>query len=171
MGGIALTYEEIYQKAYALLDTVTPLKSDCGVLCDHACCKGDENQGMRLFPGETTTLPCKSVENGHLVVCNGQCDRTQRPLACRIFPFFPVLHPDGHVSAEIDTRALSLCPLTEHCDRIHFDPEFLKAIRRVGVLLSQKEDCRQFLKETAEEIRIIGKLQGFEKRYSRRKGR
>ena len=39
-------------RAHALLDALTPLKTDCGRLCDGACCQGDETTGMLLFPGE-----------------------------------------------------------------------------------------------------------------------
>lgn len=35
-----------------LLNDITPLKFDCGVLCNKACCKGDKNTGMYLYPGE-----------------------------------------------------------------------------------------------------------------------
>ena len=35
-----------------LLETLTPLKTDCGRLCQGACCQGDEQTGMLLFPGE-----------------------------------------------------------------------------------------------------------------------
>ena len=35
-----------------LLRELTPLKTDCGRLCGGACCEGDEETGMLLFPGE-----------------------------------------------------------------------------------------------------------------------
>lgn len=42
-----------YTKIYQLLDRATPLKEDCGKLCQKACCH-QENQelGMYLLPGE-----------------------------------------------------------------------------------------------------------------------
>ena len=38
--------------ARELLKDLTPLKTDCGRLCQGACCQGDEGTGMLLFPGE-----------------------------------------------------------------------------------------------------------------------
>jgi len=38
--------------ARKLLETLTPLKTDCGRLCAGACRQGDEKTGMLLFPGE-----------------------------------------------------------------------------------------------------------------------
>ena len=38
--------------ARTLLGPLTPLQSDCGRLCGGACCQGDEQTGMLLFPGE-----------------------------------------------------------------------------------------------------------------------
>ena len=38
--------------ARGLLQSLTPLKTDCGRLCGCACCRGDEQTGMLLFPGE-----------------------------------------------------------------------------------------------------------------------
>ena len=43
--------KKLYGYLYSLLDDVTPLKADCGALCDGACCKGDD-AGMYLFPHE-----------------------------------------------------------------------------------------------------------------------
>ena len=48
--------KRIYQKAFHLLQNATPLRTDCGVLCGKACCKGDDMAGMLLFPGEPPAL-------------------------------------------------------------------------------------------------------------------
>ena len=42
----------VYLQIYKLFDSCTPIKADCGQLCDKACCKGDNDCGMYLFPGE-----------------------------------------------------------------------------------------------------------------------
>ena len=41
-------------EARAMLENLTPLKSDCGKRCGHACCQSPagEERGMLLFPGE-----------------------------------------------------------------------------------------------------------------------
>lgn len=45
--------------ARAALSDLTPLLTDCGRLCGFACCKGDEQTGMLLFPGEEALFaPC-----------------------------------------------------------------------------------------------------------------
>ena len=162
-------YKELYGEAYAILGELTPLKTDCGVLCDAACCKGDANTGMRLFPNEECTLSTISAENVRLCVCGGSCKRCDRPLACRIFPLFPVLHSDGHISAEIDTRAVRLCPLAENCDKVKFDKNFVRAVRKVGRLLCSDPECREFIKETSAEIKQYSHLLGFSKYISKRK--
>lgn len=88
------------QKALDELENITPLKPfNCGKLCSARCCSGDENDGMGLFPGEEELLKdCADFEikksegnfGESVLVCRGECDRRKRPLACRIFPLFPL---------------------------------------------------------------------------------
>ena len=146
-------HQKLYDKVFNTLNDYTPLTVDCGVLCNHACCKGDENTGMILFPFEETTLNVKSTENGDLLaVCNGSCNRSKRPLACRIFPFFPTIDEKGKIYVELDYRAARLCPMVEHCDELLFDPKFLKAIKKVGNILKRDDECRAFLEKSTKEI-------------------
>lgn len=146
-------YGKMYDKIFKIMGDLTPLKADCGKLCTGACCKGDENTGMRLFPFEESELPVKELENGvRLVVCNGTCDRIKRPLACRIFPFFPTVDDRGRVYVEADFRGARLCPLIAHSDEIIFDRRFFKALKRVGKILAKDEACLGFLREATEEI-------------------
>lgn len=146
-------HQKLYDKVFNTLKDYTPLTVDCGVLCNHACCKGDENTGMILFPFEETTLNVKSTENGDLLaVCNGSCNRSKRPLACRIFPFFPTIDEKGKIYVELDYRAARLCPMVEHCDELLFDPKFLKAIKKVGNILKRDAECRAFLEKSTKEI-------------------
>ena len=85
-------YKKMYDKIFRTMKDFTPLKVDCGQLCQGACCKGDENTGMRLFPREESCLTVKELPSGdRLAVCDGSCERSKRPLACRIFPFFPTI--------------------------------------------------------------------------------
>lgn len=132
---------------------LTPLRADCGQLCDGACCKGDENTGMRLFPGEESCLTVKELPNGHrLAVCDGTCDRSKRPLACRIFPFFPTIDEKGKIFVEEDYRAKLVCPMIGHAEEISFDPRFFRAVKKVGKILAKDEKCREFLYQSTEEI-------------------
>lgn len=146
-------YNRMYDKIFKIMGELTPLRADCGQLCAGACCKGDENTGMRLFPHEESDLNIKNTsDGGYLAVCNGTCDRSKRPLACRIFPFFPTIDEKGRIFVEADYRVGSLCPLIEHSDEIVFDPRFFKAVKKVGKLLAKDEECREFLRRTTEEI-------------------
>ncbi len=149
----ATDYKALYVKIFNILGDLTPLTVDCGVLCDCACCKGDKSQGMLLFPYEESSLPIKKTESGErLVVCNGHCDRSERPLACRVFPFFPTVDKKGRVFIEKDYRAQLLCPLLEHCDEIIFNPKFFKALKKVGKLLAKDREILEFLRYTTAEI-------------------
>lgn len=146
-------YRQMYEKIFKIMGNLTPLKADCGQLCGGACCKGDENTGMRLFPHEESVLTIKTSDSGtRLAVCDGTCDRNQRPLACRIFPFFPTIDEKGKIFVEADSRVGSLCPLIEHSDEIIFDPAFFKAVKKIGKILAKDDECREFLYSTTEEI-------------------
>lgn len=50
-------YQRLYKKAKNIMQDKTPLKKDCGQLCGKACCKGDTETGMLLFPFEENSLP------------------------------------------------------------------------------------------------------------------
>ncbi len=148
-------YKKMYDKIFKILGDLTPLRVDCGVTCGAACCKGDSDIGMLLFPHEDSELPVKLGENSErLVVCDGSCDRSKRPLACRIFPFFPIIDEKGKIFVELDLRAKRLCPLVEHCDEIEFNPNFFKALKKAGKILAKDGECREFLYNTTEEIDI-----------------
>lgn len=152
-------YNKFYKKIFETLGELTPLNVDCGKLCDCACCKGDENIGMELFPFEETTLSLKITEDGRrLAICNGNCDRASRPLACRIFPFFPTVDERGRVFIEKDIRAVRLCPLLIHSDEIIFNHKFFKALKKVGKILVKDEECFNFLKTKTEEIDFLKKF-------------
>ena len=152
-------YGAVYQKMFKILGDFTPLKADCGTLCERACCKGDANTGMTLFPHEKTSLSVIKTQDGrNLAVCDGKCDRNSRPLACRIFPFFPTISDNGKIFVELDYRAEMLCPLVSHCEEIAFDKRFFRALKRVGKILARDEECRKFLYKTTEEIDLHYRL-------------
>lgn len=147
--------EKMYKKIFKVIGDLTPLFVDCGQLCSCACCKGDEKTGMRLFPNEETDLSVTVIDEKHrLAVCDGTCNRESRPLACRIFPFFPAIDEKGKIQVVLDTRAQGLCPLLECAEEPIFDPKFLKAVKKVGKILKKDEECKEFLVESTEEINI-----------------
>lgn len=153
-----------YERIYKMLENVTPLRADCGVICNKNCCKGDENTGMLLFPFEETVLTVKEENGLRVAVCDGTCMRSERPLSCRLFPFFPVMNSEGDIEAVIDTRGYGICPLTEHQSEIKFNRRFLRSVRRVGRILYRDEDTFPFMKKMSEEIEfqkeLIEKLRG-----------
>lgn len=150
----------VIEKAKAAIGSLTPLKGhDCGQLCSAACCKGDENTGMYLFPNETTPLRTVEVSDGlRLAVCNGRCNREDRPLACMIFPFFPTVDEKGKVYTEIDSRAYSVCPLAVHSEEVIFDKAFQKAVRKAGKQLVKDEECLEFMRFVTEQIDEINEM-------------
>ena len=148
----------MYERLYHLFEDVTPLKTDCGSLCGAACCKGDDRTGMLLFPHEETALRVIESEGRRYAVCEGRCERKDRPLSCRIFPFFPLINDDGKVSFQIDIRGNAICPLIRNCDSVIFDTRFLRHIAVAGKILSKDAECLEFLQEIISEISEISAI-------------
>lgn len=143
---------EAVRLSRALLEDVTPLKTDCGRVCGGACCQSDEDGqgGMLLFPGEekmydplpegfSLTRDDSVLPGMLLLLCDGQCDREKRPLSCRIFPMLP--SPQG---GKMDRRAWAVCPLMEYGKR-GLNPEFTEKVREVGEILYACPEHRAFL--------------------------
>lgn len=151
--------ERLYKKAKRIMQDKTPLKKDCGLLCEKACCKGDKETGMLLFPFEETKLNIIEKENVRLCVCNGNCERSERPLSCMIFPFFPYITKEGKVRVVPDIRGYDICPVVRNFAKIKLDRRFLRRVKKVGRLLREDEQCRAFLEETSREIDVICSLQ------------
>lgn len=152
-------YERLYHK--------TPLGFyNCGRLCDGLCCRGDE-QGMWLFPYEEELFAekegfevCKTEGNhGYpMVICSGECDRAERPLACRIFPLFPlVFEEDGKVQIKViyDPRA-GMCPLARQNKQL--DPSFVKEVRKAARYLVRDEKILEYMKAVSLELTEILEL-------------
>ncbi len=145
-------YEWLYAEANRIIGNKTPLKKDCGQVCDGACCKGDSDTGMLLFPFEKTSFTIKEKDGVRLCVCDGTCNRNERPLSCRIFPFFPYVTPEGRIKVIPDIRGVNVCPLVSRFSDVRFDRGFLYRVKKVGRLLYADEECRKFLEETSREI-------------------
>lgn len=142
---------DVIARARALFDDLTPLRTDCGLVCGGACCQPleGENTGMLLFPGEEAyyaALPdyqLTATEAGTLLTCSGQCERADRPLSCRLFPLLPLLREDG-VRVATDARAKAVCPLARQ-GKAALLPEFVSAVREAGRILAQDDAQRAFL--------------------------
>ena len=151
--------------ARELLNHLTPLKTDCGRLCQGACCQGDEATGMLLFPGEEALYEncafARVVPTGfslggtpaQLLVCDGRCDRKNRPLACRLFPLFLKFREDQTPVLRMDARARAVCPLTDYGMKA-LDPEFRQAARRAYDLLLEDEVCAAYLRALDEAFTL-----------------
>ena len=142
---------EFLARARAILENVTPLKTDCGLTCGGACCRPLEGEmtGMLLFPGEEKYYAGREgyrmteTDHGTLLICSGRCERADRPLSCRLMPLIPLLRPDG-VKVATDLRAKTVCPLARQ-GKDALDPDFVSAVREVGHILAEDEDQRAFL--------------------------
>ena len=143
--------QDALKKAREILAEVTPLKGDCGRVCGARCCRSLEGEetGMLLFPGEEEAYlekpgwTVRETPAGLLAVCPGRCERSERPLACRIFPLLPVLREDG-VKAAADQRARAVCPLLRQGIR-GMNPAFAEAVREAGRILAEDPEQREFL--------------------------
>lgn len=147
-------YERLYKKAKRIIGDKTPLKKDCGLLCGKACCKGDSETGMLLFPFEKTSLPVIEKDGLRLCVCNGSCSREERPLSCMIFPFFPYLTDEGRIRVIPDIRGSSLCPIVRNFAQTKLDRRFLRRVKEVGRLLKEDNECRAFLEGISRETDV-----------------
>ena len=149
------------QKAREILRDSAPLNRDCGLYCGAACCRGDEETGMLLFPGEEAlydncpfgrVVPANFFLGGKpalLFVCRGECQRDARPLACRLFP--ARILPDGEF--RMDTRAAAVCPLYGSGTDA-FAPSFRAALREASAALLADADCRAFLSDLDAALRL-----------------
>ena len=148
-------YQRLYAEINRIIGDKTPLKKDCGQVCGGECCKGDSDTGMLLFPFEESSFTVKEKDGVRLCVCDGTCDRNERPLSCRIFPFFPYVTAEGKIKVIPDVRGINTCPLISHFVDVRFDRGFLYRVKKVGRLLYADEECRKFLEETSREIDAI----------------
>lgn len=140
---------EIWERAYALLDHLTPIRADCGQLCKKRCCKGSDEDGMILFPYEKAFLDGRrfltfSRKDGFdTAVCRGRCRREWRPMACRIYPFVPVFK-NGAVEVLPDPRATYICPLILHGGE-YINPEFIQAVKDAFMTLAEIPGFSEFM--------------------------
>ena len=159
----------LLERAYALLEELTPLTTDCGAVCGGRCCQASaDSEGMLLFPGEETLLAgeegfdIRPADGGYLLTCGGTCHRTCRPLACRMFPLFPYVTAEGRVKAVYDPRGYRMCPLVRECAHVPLDRDFVRAVRMAGRLLMQDAACADFLRQNSREIDELNRLVGLD---------
>lgn len=155
---------EILQRMYEVLGDLTPMTTDCGALCNAACCGVDEDGqgGVYLFPGEDayadkmTWGRIEQTDFGPMLVCGGMCDREYRPFACRIFPLTPVKNAEGKWTARMDARSRAMCPLARSGVR-GLDPDFARAVVKAIRIMAKDAEGEAFLEKWAaleEEYRF-----------------
>lgn len=154
-------YERLYKKVKDIMEDKTPLKKDCGFLCGKACCKGDSETGMLLFPFEETAFEVTENQGVRLCVCQGSCNRDERPISCMLFPFFPYIDKNGRVKVIPDIRGAKMCPIVRNFTETKLDRRFIRRVKKVGRLLIKDEECRSFLEGISREmdayISLLGK--------------
>ena len=157
---------ETVAQARALFDDLTPLRTDCGLTCGGVCCRPMEGEttGMLLFPGEEGYYAERpgyrlvNTDHGSLLICDGRCDRADRPLSCRLFPLLPLVREDG-IRVATDLRAKAVCPLARQ-GKDALSPEFVAAVRQAGRILVQDERQSAFLVQltrTQDELKALRK--------------
>ncbi len=150
---------EVLIKSREILENVTPLRTDCGRICAGACCKGGKDDaGMYLFPHEEELIgegfniknAVGAMDGEKLCVCSGSCERSARPLSCRIFPLAFSLK-SGKPTIEMDIRAWQVCPLMSYgLDGLL--PEFREKVQEALSLLWEDADCQKFLIKLSDEL-------------------
>jgi len=175
-----VTKRELYEKVYDMLDKTTPLVTDCGQLCDRACCSAaDEKTGMYLFPGEEEMYagehPWLSIEKSSLTygrgkpvflaVCDEHCPRDARPLSCRIFPLTPYIERSGSLVIRTDPRAVPICPLTRGSSPRKIEETFIDTVAEAFRLLIRDRDIRSYIFEIS---RLIDEYEGMVARMTGR---
>ena len=139
-----------WKAIYRLLDRVSPIERDCGLLCGAVCCtcgeSGDE-LGIYLYPGEHKIHNKKddwlewTVEAAedydfpdswtgpvYFVKCKTPpvCPRKKRPFQCRTYPLAPYISEVGILEMVYNDEQLPYsCPLIDR--EIPLNDDFVKA--------------------------------------------
>lgn len=145
-----------FQIIYNLLDSVSPISEDCGLLCGAACCLcTDEDMGIYLLPGEEKMFTRKEdwlswdwldtdkyefPESWHgkvpFLICkaHGHCPRNERPIQCRTFPLAPHIDDEGTLYLIYQRGQLPYsCPLID--EKIKLNEDFIKATYKAWSML------------------------------------
>ncbi len=161
-------------QARRILETAAPLDGDCGSLCGGHCCRTAGS--MWLFPGEAAlyetadglrAVPGRgNLGYPHLLCAHdgGGCRREDRPLACRVFPLFPMALPSPRtgrlrIFVAADPRALPHCPLLR-AGAPPMTPAFRRAVARAGRRLLREPELRRYLVRTGDYLRELARLAG-----------
>ena len=147
--------EQALETAYAIMGERTPIRTDCGALCGAACCLPDEDgQGgvwllepeiRRVEGAAWARIDRQADPVAPLLLCREMCERSLRPLCCRVFPLAPVPGRDGLWTVRMDARARAMCPLTRSGLK-GLDTDFVRAARDALRALAQSGAGEEFLR-------------------------
>ncbi len=137
---------------YRLLDMVSPIDSDCGLMCGSVCCTepdSGENLGMQLLPGEEKLHDKKDgwlswqVDEAedmdfpeswkgkvYFVKCGGprECKRKLRPIQCRTYPLMPYINAAGRLTLALNAYEVPYeCPLKNKGEVVPLNSSFIRA--------------------------------------------
>lgn len=157
-----MIYDILYDNLRKRLENLTPLPFDCGRLCDGACCKGDEESGMYLFPFEErfyigndnfkitkSDLLYSDGKNVLHIACIGPCKRCERPISCMIFPLIPYYKKGSPVKVILDPRAKGVCPLLYPETKGYIQDSFYKEILLFAKYLVKTPKGADFLENVS----------------------
>lgn len=161
----------LYGKAYRRLENSTPLRFDCGRICRSKCCRGSEDTGMHLYPGEEAMFEKQKdfltlrdevfgERNIRFAVCGGRCARKLRPLACRVFPLAPYLSRNGKLHIVEDPRARYICPLLFPGMELKISRTFKRNIYRLFQLLLLDPDIKAYVEALSEVLEEYARYTG-----------
>jgi len=161
----------MYSYLYKITSKVTPLESDCGLLCHSICCRPDDKNslGIYLFPGEEhmftgredwllwekhdrdeQLFPASWPETVYFVKCTKPCPRESRPLACRFFPLAPHLTRENELYLIYETMPLPYdCPLITN--NISLRQDFINTVARCWEILLSDFRIRDLVEEDSRE--------------------
>lgn len=148
-----------YKNTWKILENATPIESDCGGLCGRACCKGTGDDGMLLFPGEEAMYPggevWYSIKDSNITLsdgtaikfftCGGDCERSMRPLSCRIFPILPYIDEFDYLEFVPDLRGAHICPLLYRDAGESISPAFIEALYSAFATLVDDKRVLEFI--------------------------
>ena len=152
---------KIYEDAYALLENVTPMPFDCGMVCGAACCNAeDEDAGIFLLPGEEVMQERESGDfaweeiskSNWFLRCmrTDNCNRQKRPIQCRTFPLMPIINESGELEIIVNDMELPYaCPLIE--SEADMSEEFYEAVRAAWERLTEIPEVKEYLKESSRQ--------------------
>ena len=168
--------KEDYLEIYRMLEEVSPVPYDCGMICRAACCDPDrkgEDLGIYLLPGEEKVhdrhdswmiwskekaenfdFPDSWKGTIYFLKCADpmKCRRDRRPIQCRTFPLLPDIDENGVLSLVFDDTPLPYsCPLIE--SKAELNADFIEVTKKAWEMLIKDPLIYDYVKAESEKRR------------------